>query len=125
MQERAIRGAISVSQDKAEEIRGACVELVSSIIRENDLKPEDIITIFITVTEDLQSLNPSAAIRTAFAWNDLPFFTSQEATILGMLPRCIRILIQCYSNKNKSEIRHIYLREASKLRPDLSSSHEN
>ncbi len=120
MQERAIRGAITVNQDNADEIRSACKELVSMIVRDNDLKPEDIITVFITITDDLKSLNPSAAIRTAFAWNDVPFFTSQEPNIIGMLPRCIRILIQCYSKRGKSEIRHIYLREAAKLRPDLS-----
>ncbi len=121
MHERAIRGATTVTSDNAEEIRSACSELVSTIIRDNDLKPEDIITVFITITEDLRSQNPSAAIRTTFGWNDVAFFTSQEPTIDAMLPRCIRILIQCYSSHKKSELRHTYLRDAAKLRPDLSN----
>jgi len=120
MQERAIRGAITIPSDSADEIRTACSELISTIIRDNDLVAEDIITIFITITEDLRSLNPSAAIRTTFGWNDVPFFTSQEPTIDGMLPRCVRVLIQCYSQRKKSEIRHVYLRDAAKLRPDLT-----
>jgi chorismate mutase len=121
MQERAIRGAITVASDNADEIRTACSELVSTIIRDNDLAPEDIITIFITITEDLRSLNPSASIRTTFGWNDVAFFTSQEPTIDGMLARCIRVLIQCQSKRKKSEIRHVYLRDAAKLRPDLTN----
>ncbi len=121
MQERAIRGAITVNSDNADEIRTACSELMSTIIRDNDLIPEDIITIFITITEDLRSLNPSASIRTTFGWNDVAFFTSQEPTITGMLPHCVRVLIQCQSKRKKSEIRHVYLRDAAKLRPDLTN----
>ncbi len=120
MQERAIRGAITVNSDNAEEIRAACSELMSTIIRDNDLSPEDIITVFITITEDLRSLNPSASIRTTFGWNDVAFFSSQEPKIEAMLPRCIRVLIQCYSQRKKSELRHTYLRDAAKLRPDLT-----
>jgi chorismate mutase len=43
-------------------------------------------------------------------------------SVPGMLPRCIRVLLHWNTDKAQSEIRHIYLREAARLRPDLASN---
>lgn len=115
----AIRGATTVSQNDADEIKKASVEMTRRIVEENDIKPDDIIMVFLTMTVDLTAYNAASAIRLGLNWQDVPFFTSQEPTIDGMLLRCIRILVQCHSDKQKSEVRHIYLGEAAKLRPDL------
>lgn len=118
----AIRGANCAKANDAEEIRSACIELAEKLLSENQLNTEDIITVFITMTADLTKLNASAAIRQGMGWDDVPFFTSQEPEIEGMLPRCIRVLLQINSNKNRNEIHHVYLNEAAKLRPDLKQS---
>lgn len=120
MRPLAIRGATTVQSNNSEEIRQASIEMVQQIVNLNNIKQEDIIMVFGTMTSDLTAYNASAAIRQGMNWSDVPFFTSQEPTIDGMLPRCIRVLVQVYSDKSKSEIQHVYLNEAIKLRPDLN-----
>ncbi len=118
----AIRGATTVKEDQPEEIRAACLEMVQELLSKNGIKSEqDIVMIFLTMTSDIQSLNASSAIRQGMGWKHVPFFTSQEPEIKGMLPRCIRILVQANLELNQAELKHIYLNEATKLRPDLVS----
>jgi chorismate mutase len=40
-------------------------------------------------------------------------------SIPGSLPRCIRVLVHWNTDKAQSEIQHIYIRDAERLRPDL------
>jgi chorismate mutase len=115
----SIRGATTVEIDEENTIREACSVLAKRIFEENHIKEENIITIFVTMTSDLKSLNASTAIRSAIQLKDVAFFSSQEPEIEGMLPRCIRVLVQCYLEKEKHQVKHIYMNEASRLRPDL------
>ena len=115
----AIRGAVTVENNDAEEIKAATVEMVKNILDNNDFTKEDIIMVFMTMTSDLTAYNASSALRLGLSWDDVPFFTSQEPEIDGGLKKCIRVLIQVQSEKSKDEINHIYLGEAAKLRPDL------
>lgn len=119
----SIRGATTVEKDDEESIRLACSNLAKKIFEENHILEENIITIFVTMTGDLRSLNASTAIRSALNLKDVAFFSSQEPEIRGMMPRCIRVLMQCYLNKEKHELKHIYLNDAKKLRPDLEKTH--
>ncbi len=118
----AIRGAITIEHNSAEEIKVAALQLIKEIIKENNIATSDIIMVFLTMTDDLTAYNASSAIRLGMHWDDVPFFTSQEPNIDGMLERCIRILLQCNSNKSKTEIKHIYLGKAAALRPDLTKN---
>ncbi len=38
----------------------------------------------------------------------------------GSLPRCIRVLVHWNTIRAQNEIEHIYIRDAVRLRPDLS-----
>ena len=115
-----IRGATTVIEDNPEKIQAASVEMVKQIILKNNINPDsDIVMTFLTMTSDLQSLNASSAIRKGMNWTQIPFFTSQEPDIQGMLPRCIRILLQCQLPVKQENVTHVYLGEAAKLRPDL------
>lgn len=115
----AIRGAISVEKNEVNAIKQASVQLVQEIVHQNGIQPSDIIMVFLTMTADLTAYNAASAIRLGMNWDDVPFFTSQEPSIEGMLPMCIRVLVQCQSEKSKSEIQHVYLAKAAALRPDL------
>lgn len=115
----AIRGANTVDTNDAELIKVACVEMVKKIVDENQINKDDIVMVFLTMTSDLTAYNAASAIRVGLGWNDVPFFTSQEPNIDGMLARCIRVLIQYKTPKSKNEIKHIYLGKAALLRPDL------
>lgn len=117
----AIRGATTVASDDPESITVACLAMVREILGKNNIEEKDLVMVFLTMTSDLRSLNASSAIRNGMEWKHVPFFTSQEPEIDGMLPRCIRILIQCNLEVSQSQVRHVYLNEATKLRPDLVS----
>lgn len=121
MQTVAIRGAVTVENNSADEIKEATVGMVKEIIEKNDFDRDDIVMVFMTMTADLTAYNASAAIRLGMAWDDVPFFTSLEPDVDGSLEKCIRVLIQIRSTKAKNEINHVYLGQAAKLRPDLSS----
>lgn len=122
MKQVAIRGATTVNEDEPEQIREACIELANTILERNRLEADNLLTVFITMTDDIHSLNAAAAIRNGKGWAHVPFFCSQEPEITGMLPRCIRLLVQCLSDQGQKEVKHVYLNEAAKLRPDLSST---
>lgn len=117
----AIRGAVTVEKNESEAIKTATVDMVKQIIDKNKFTQEDIVMVFMTMTADLTAYNASAAIRLGMGWDDVPFFTSLEPDVDGSLRRCIRVLIQISSEKARDQIHHVYLGEAAKLRPDLST----
>ena len=119
---RIIRGATTTSANTKEAIQESSEELARELIKVNNINPEDIAMFFITMTDDLTALNASSAIRSAVKWEHVPFFTAQEPNIDGMLPFCIRVSVQYNTTKAQDEIKHVYLREAAKLRPDLSKN---
>ena len=53
-------------------------------------------------------------------WLDVPLLCGHEMTVPGGLPLCIRVLIHWNTDKAQDEIHHIYVRDAERLRPDLS-----
>ncbi len=115
---RAFRGAITVSNNNAEEILSATGELYDRIVEENDLDKEDFISIFFSLTPDLDKVFPARAVREKGITN-VPLMCMAEIAVEGALEKCVRILILSNSSKSNDEIKHIYLRNAVKLRPDL------
>jgi len=37
------------------------------------------------------------------------------------VPRCVRLLLHLYTTKAPGELKHMYLRDAAKLRPDRTT----
>lgn len=120
MKVRGIRGAITIKEDNPEEILEATKELLFKMQAENDFTVEDIASILFTVTSDVRSIFPAQAAR-MIGWDKVPLLCFQEIEVPGSLPRCIRVLVHINTEKSQEEIKHIYLREAKKLRQDLSS----
>jgi chorismate mutase len=117
---RAVRGATTVSADEPAHIRAAVTELIETILNENDLVPADIISAVFTATPDLVSEFPAHAAR-LYGWTDIPLLCAQELPVTGALPRCIRVLLHAETKRQRSEIKHAYLRDAVLLRADLLS----
>jgi len=115
---RGIRGAITVNSNTKEEIIEITKELLVAIQGENNFKIEDIVSVFFSVTPDLNAAFPAQAAR-ELGWNKVPLFDLQEIDVPGSLPRCIRILIQINCQKSQPEIKPCYLRGAKILRKDL------
>lgn len=115
---RAFRGAITVNDNDADEILSATKELYDEIVLRNNLNKEDFISIFFSLTPDLDKVFPAKAVRNAGVTN-VPLMCMAEIPVDGALEKCIRILILSNSEKTLDEVNHVYLRDAVKLRPDL------
>lgn len=115
---RGIRGAITVTENSASAILTATRQLLEQIISANDLRTEDVASAIFTVTPDLNAAFPAQA-AVEMGWVRVPLLNMQEVAVSGSLPRCIRVLIQWNTERTQDEIRHVYLRDARALRPDL------
>ncbi len=119
---RGIRGAITVDEDTHEAIHSATRELLRELMDRNGVRdPAELAAIIFTVTEDLVSAFPAEAAR-QLGMNRVPLLSAREVPVPGSLPRVIRILALWNSDKSPDEIQHVYLREATRLRPDLESA---
>jgi chorismate mutase len=58
-------------------------------------------------------------------WTHVPVTCAQEIPVIGSLPLCIRFLLTVNTDTKQADIKHIYLRKAQKLRPDLSLTNES
>ncbi|MNG18967.1 Chorismate mutase AroH [compost metagenome] len=76
----------------------------------------------ITVTGDLDSTFPAKAIRVMPGWEFVPLMCALEVPVKGSLEKCVRFMLHVNTPKGQSEIRHVYLRGAQVLRPDLSKA---
>lgn len=122
MSMRGIRGAITVKADTSNEILAATRELLQAVLQANpELKPQDICSIFFTMTPDLHTVHPALAAR-QMGWVEVPLLCAQEIPVPESVPRCIRVLVHWNTDKPQSEVCHAYLGEASVLRPDLVDS---
>jgi chorismate mutase len=116
---RGIRGAITVMADEPELILQATCELLEAILEENaGMQPEDVASAVFTVTDDLASTFPAQAAR-QMGWGLVPMLCAREIPVPGSLAHVIRVLVHWNTEVPQSEIKHVYLREAVRLRPDL------
>ncbi len=116
---RGIRGAITVTTDQSDLILQATRELLEAILAENKkLRLEDVASATFSLTEDLVSAFPAQAAR-QMGWEHVPMMCAREIPVPGSLPRVIRVLVHWNTDVPQSEVKHVYLRDAVKLRPDL------
>jgi chorismate mutase len=117
---RGIRGATTVEADTAKAILAATAELLAEIVEANDVDSCDVASALFTATPDLTAAFPARAARD-LGWEQVPLLDAQEVPVPGSLTRCVRVLIHWNTTKLQSEIRHVYLRGAAALRPDLQA----
>lgn len=116
---RGIRGATTVSANEREEILTATRQLLALMIRTNGVESKDVASATFTTTPDVDAEFPALAAR-QLGWLDVPLLCGHEMAVPGSLPMCIRVLVHWNTEKSQEEIEHIYVRDAKKLRPDLS-----
>jgi chorismate mutase len=110
----ALRGAVraeNTEQDIAEQV----VLLYDGLLQANNLAEEDIVSVIFSVTDDIDALNPAAALRSAGRAEQLALMVFQEGRFSGGLPGTIRVLIHCGLEGSP---RHLYINGAEVLRPD-------
>lgn len=116
---RGIRGATTVTKNDEQEIAEKTYELVEEMIKANAIEPDTVAHVLITVTEDIDAMFPARVLREFEGWAYVPVVCAREIPVPNSLPLCIRILMTVNTDVNQEKIKHIYLHEAVKLRPDL------
>jgi chorismate mutase len=116
---RAIRGAITINEDKSDQIIESTRVLLEEILTRNStLSTNDIASVIFTVTNDIKSEYPAKAAR-EMGWNKVPLLCAREIPVQGSIPLCIRVLLHWNTDLSQDEINHVYLRGAEVLRPDI------
>lgn len=117
---RGVRGATTVTENTKEAILEATREMLFIIIQANDMRPEDVASAYFTTTVDLDTTYPALAAR-QLGWYDVALLCGHEMHVPDGLDRCIRVLIHWNTTRRADEIVHVYLRDATDLRPDRTT----
>ena len=116
---RGVRGATTVENNTRDEILTATRQLFALMIRLNGIEPEMAASAMFSVTTDLNAEFPALAAR-QLGWLEVPLLCTYEIDVPGSLKKCIRILVNWNTDKPQRDIKHVYIKEAVRLRPDLS-----
>ena len=116
----ALRGAITVDRNDAEEILSATDELMRELMARNDVETSELVSCLFTLTEDLDAEFPAVAAR-RMGLSKVPLLCAREIPVPGSLPRVIRVMIHAYAAEG-AEPQHVYLGEARALRLDLEGA---
>ena len=114
---RGVRGATTIPHDDREEVLRATRELLALMIRLNGIESADVASAIFTTTRDIRSVFPALAGR-QLGWIEVPLLCGNEMDVEGGLPLCIRILLHWNTDLPQDAIQHVYLRDATALRPD-------
>ena len=118
MKLRAIRGAITCDENTKAEIDAKTGRLVQEILKRNDLDHDALVSILFTATKDLTAEFPAAAAR-AMGLGDVPLICARELDVDHGMARVVRVMIHCYTEKDRDALHHVYLEGARSLRDDL------
>ena len=112
---RAIRGATTAEENSDDSIIDATLELLKELIDANNLNDADVISAFFTTTSDLNAQFPAVAARKIGGTN-VALMCAHEMDVPDAQQRCIRVMVHINSDREVSQIKNIYLREATNLR---------
>ncbi len=114
----AIRGAITVDRNNKDEILKNTKKLILEMEKANNIQREKVISIIFTATKDLNADYPAKAAR-LLGYIHTGLMCFNEMDVVNSLERCIRIMILYDGEFCQGEVKHVYLKDAKILRPDL------
>jgi chorismate mutase len=117
---RGIRGAITVPENTPDAIFAGTQLLVNAIVAQNQFEVDDVASVVLTMTEDLNAIFPAKAVRAITGWKYVPLMCARELAVPGAMERCIRVLLHVNTEQAQASVNHVYLGEAVKLRPDMA-----
>jgi|SRR6185437_629714 len=115
---RALRGATTVDDDTTEQITERVQELLTEVMDANGLVEDDVISIVFTATADVVSMFPATAAR-GIGFGAVPLLCALEIPVPGAMSHCLRVLLHVDTDRERKELRHVYLHGAQGLRDDL------
>ncbi|AYA76835.1 chorismate mutase [Bacillus sp. Y1] len=116
---RGVRGAITVQENKEEEIIASTKRLLEEMIQANRISPDSVASVFISVTDDVTATFPAKAMRQLEGWTYVPVMCMKEISVPTGIKLCIRVMMHVNTEVAQTDIEHVYLEEAVLLRPDL------
>ena len=122
MMVRGVRGATTADSNDRESVISATAELLKEMLSRNEIDSEHLAAVQFTTSPDLVAEFPAVAARESLGWKFVPLLNAVEIDRPGAQPLCIRILMFWNTERAQSEIKHVYLKDAVKLRADLASA---
>ena len=116
---RALRGAVAITEDTPEEVATQVEALLREAFAQNGIATEDLVSIVFTATDDIRSAFPAQGARERLGLAEVPLLCAREMKVDGALPGVIRLLAHFYTERDRDEVKHVYLGLATGLRPDL------
>jgi chorismate mutase len=120
---RGVRGATTLDAGLGAE-ESSCVELLERMLESNGASVQDVAAAIFTLDDDLAGANPASAARAA-GWELVPLLMVREHGADDRVERCLRVLLLVNTDRPQTDIRHVYLRGAEVLRPDLTPTSTN
>ncbi len=120
----SIRGAITIEENTKQNIVINTENLLKEIIKQNNIDKKNIINIIFSTTKDITKAYPAIATRN-IGITDCAIMCLQEMDVEDSLKMCIRVMITVSFDKENISLKHIYLKDAKKLRPDISLKNTN
>jgi len=114
----AVRGAVPVRANRADDILAATARLLTALLDENGIAREQIVSALFTATDDLDADFPAHAAR-RLGWTDVPLLNAREIPVPGSMPRVVRVLLTVAGVPPGTRLAPVYLDQAAGLRPDL------
>jgi len=92
--------------------------MLALIMKENAVRESEIVNIIFTATPDINAAFPAEAAR-AIGLSAVPLLGAQEIEVVGAPRLCVRVVVFVDNGRHRDSVKHIYLRGAVGLRPDL------
>ncbi len=121
---RGIRGAIKVKENSKKCILASTTELLQKITDENRIDPSDIAGVMFTATTDLNAEFPAYAAR-ELGWTMVPLMCASEINVAESMKSVIRVMVIVNTDKEQKDIRHQYIGETRRFRPDLYGGNDD
>ena len=121
---RGVRGATTADENTREAILAATRELLCLLIEANDIRPDEVASAIFTTTIDLNAEYPALAAR-ALGWHDVALMCTHEMNVPHGLKQCVRILLHWNTAVAAHEVKHVYIKGATNLRPDRAYNLNN
>ena len=112
---KGIRGAISVAENSSDALKQATLELLSEMVKANNIELEDISHVIFTTTKDLNAEFPAKFARINFGWTNIAMMCFHELDVPNSLEKCLRVLIVVNCEKT-FQPKFVYLKNAENLR---------
>ena len=112
---KGIRGATTVDENSEKSIKDATVELLSEMVKQNNINTEKISHVIFTLTKDLDAAFPAKFARLDLGFKDTAMMCFNEIDVPNALDMCLRVLIVLNCEDNFKP-KFVYLKGAQNLR---------